>query len=116
MTPSRDREPRHTASNDGTGELKKLTTIPVDALERARQHDLDLANPLFLSEEDSKIAIGQAMREAMSAQEITVYILQEKTGLSCDVIEALMSGTGDISDSDPIQRLEFALRTPLTHL
>jgi hypothetical protein len=116
VTLSPGRKPTHTVSSDAASELEKLTTIPVDALLRAQQHDLDSANPLFLSEEDSKIAIGQAIREAMSIQEITVYILHEKTGLSCNVIKALMSGTGDISDSDPIQRLEFALRTPLSHL
>jgi hypothetical protein len=116
MTPSRDRDPRQTNASGVRSELEKLTAIPVDAFERARQHDLDSGNPFFLAEEDSKIAIGQAIREAMSVREINVYTLHEKTGLPCDVIEALMNGTGDISDSDPIQRLEAALRTRLTHL
>jgi hypothetical protein len=116
MTPSHDRDPNHATPSNGTNELEQLTTIPVDAFERARQHDLDSGNPFFLAEEDSKIAIGQAIREAMRVREINVYTLHEKTGLLCDVIEALMNGTGDISDSDPIQRLEAALRTRLTHL
>lgn len=115
MTANRDPH-RRPPSSDGANELAKLTMIPADALERARQHDLDSAKPLFLSEEDSKIAIGQAIREAMSVQNKNVYTLHEKTGLPCEVIEALMNGTGDISDSDPIQRLEDALRTRLSHL
>lgn len=97
-------------------ELQKLTTIPVKALKRAIEHDLDSAHPLLLSEEDSRIAIAQAMREAMTAQEISVYHLHEKTRLPRDVIEAFMNGTGDISDSDPIQRIEVALRVRLSHL
>ena len=97
-------------------ELQKLTSIPVEALKRAIAHDLDSGNPLILSEEESKIAIAQAMREAMTAQEMSVYHLHEKTRLPCEVIEALMNGTGDISDSDPIQRIEVALRVRLCHL
>lgn len=116
MTPIRDRDPLQTNASGIRSELEKLTTIPVDALVRARQHDLDSANPLFLAEEDSKIAISHAIQEAMRVREMNVYTLHEKTGLPCDVIEGLMNGTGDVSDSDPIQRLEAALRTRLSHL
>jgi len=108
--------PRRGDRKRASNEIKELNAIPVEALERALKYDLDSGNPLLLSEKDSKIAIAQAMKEAMAAQRISVYHLHEKTRLPCEAIEALVNGTGDISDSEPIQRIEVALRVRLSHL
>lgn len=103
----------HPRQND---ELTALTHIPVAALRRALAHDLDSPSPLFLSVEDSQIAIAQAIREAMDHQHLTTYHLHEMTGLSCDFIEAMMNEEGDLSDSEPLSRIQEALGIRLTHL
>lgn len=97
-------------------ELTKLTHIPVAALRRAVAHDLDSPSPLLLSVEDSQIAIGQALREEMEIQSLTTYHLHEMTGLSCDFIEAMVRDRGDLSDSEPLSRIQEALRIRITHL
>jgi hypothetical protein len=94
----------------------QLTTVPVDGLQRALQHDLDSGNPLFLSENDSTIAIGQAIRTAMEDREITAYILHEKTGLPIDIVQDFIDGRGDLSASEPLQKIEAALQVRLSHL
>jgi hypothetical protein len=79
-------------------------------------HDLDSPSPLLLSVEDSQIAIGQALREEMEIQSLTTYHLHEMTGLSCDFIEAMVRDRGDLSDSEPLSRIQEALRIRITHL
>lgn len=116
MSLERPRDPRSNEPKAAHDALKDLTAVPVDALTRALRHDLDSPNPILFSEEDSKIAIAQAIREAMETRKMSVYHLHEKTGLPCDVIEDLTNGTGDISDSEPLQKLEDALGVPLSHL
>lgn len=116
MSIEQPRDPRFNEPKTAHDALKDLTAVPVDALARALQHDLDSPSPLFLSEEDSKIAIAQAIQEAMETLKVSVYHLHERTGLSCDVIEDLRNGTGDISDSEPLRKLEHALGVPLSHL
>ena len=116
MSIEQPRGPRPKDSNSAQDVLKDLTAVPVDELARVLQHDLDSPNPIFLSEEDSKIAIAHAIREAMETREMSVYHLHERTGLSCDVIEELINGTGDISDSDPLRKLEVALSVRLCDL
>jgi len=116
MSIEQPRGPRSNEPKTAHDALKELTAVPVEALTRALRHDLDSPTPIFLSEEDSKIAIAHAIREAMETREMSVYRLHEKTGLPCDVIEGLRNGTGDISDSEPLQRLEDALGVPLSHL
>lgn len=97
-------------------ELTKLTHIPVAALARALAHDLESPSPLLLSVEDSQIAIAQAIREEMESQSITTYHLHEMTGLSCDFIEAMIRERGDLSDSEPLSRIQGALKIRITHL
>jgi hypothetical protein len=97
-------------------ELANLTHIPVTALRRALAHDLDSPDPLLVSVEDSQIAIAQAIQLEMEAQCLTIYHPHEVTGLSCDFIEAMANGDGDLSDSAPLTTLQEALHTKLTHL
>lgn len=47
---------------------------------------------------------------------MSVYGLHEKTGLDCTFLEEMLNGTGDISDSEPLQKIERALGVPLSHL
>jgi hypothetical protein len=97
-------------------ELTALTLIPVAVLRRTLTHDLDSPSPLLLSVEDSQIAIAQAIREAMEDQRVTIYHLHEMTGLSCDFIEAMVNEEGDLSDSEPLSKIQEALGIRLTHL
>jgi len=110
------KDPQHDGPQSADDALQGLTTVPVDALRRALQHDLDSGTPLILSEDDSKIAIGQAIRTAMQAQEITAYLLHERTGLPTDIIQEFIEGRGDISDSEAMQKIQAALRVRLSHL
>lgn len=111
-----DRNAHLPEQRDVLEELNRLTAIPVDAMQRALRYNLDSAEPLLLSLDDSKIAVGQAIREAMHHKGATVYHLHEETGLSCELIEDMMNGSGDLSDSEPLQKLEAALGVRLTHL
>ena len=107
----------HRSSHPGRNEeLTKLAHIPVTALARALARDLDSPSPLLLSVEDSQIAIAQAIREEMENQSLTTYHLHEITGLSCDFIEELINGRGDLSDSEPLSRIQEALKIRITHL
>ncbi len=112
--PHQDRRPQ-TPQHPDT-ELQQLTTVPADAFERALQHDLDSPHPIFLSEEDSRLAIGHALREAMEAQGVSVYHLHEQTGISYEFLENMLNGSGDISDSEPLHKLENTLHVRLSHL
>jgi len=110
------KHPHHDEPESADDALKELTTVPGDVLKLALQRDLDSGTPVFLSEEDSKIAIGQEIRTAMAAQEMTAYLLHEKTGLPIDIVQEFIEGRGDISDSEPLQKIEAALRVRLSHL
>lgn len=52
----------------------------------------------------------------MHRLEMSVYRLHELTGLTCDFIDQIIEGTADISDSEPISKLEVALGVRLNHL
>ena len=77
---------------------------------------MDSANPVLLSEDDSKIAIAQAIRQAMEERGISFYQLHEATGLFIEVVNAFIAAEGDISDSLPITKIERELRVNLTGL
>ena len=99
-----------------TDPLNQLTSVPREAFERAIAHGKDVAHSVIMTVEDSQIAIAWAVREAMAHVEMSVYRLHEVTGLSCDFIDQILEGTADISDSEPISKLEMALRVRLNHL
>jgi len=101
---------------NSSDELAQLTTVSRETLRRALEHDLDSPNPLLVTEDDSRIAISFSMHEALQARRMSVYDLHEKTGLDCTFIEEMLNGTGDISDSEPLQKIERALGVPLSHL
>ena len=101
---------------NSSDELARLATLSCETFRRALEHDLDSPNPLFLTEDDSRIAIASAMHEALQARRRSVYDLHEKTGLDCTFLEEMLNGTGDISDSEPLQKIERALGVPLSHL
>lgn len=96
--------------------LSQLTTVPREAFERAIAHSKDVGESLIMTVEDSQIAIAWGVREAMHRLEMSVYRLHELTGLTCDFIDQIIEGTADISDSEPISKLEVALGVRLNHL
>lgn len=96
--------------------LSQLTSVPREAFDRAIAHGKDVAHSPILTVEDSQLAIAWAVREAMGRLEISIYHLHELTGLECDFIDKVIEGTADISDSEPISKIEAALRVRLTHL
>jgi hypothetical protein len=96
--------------------LSSLSTVSPAAFERAIQHGKDKAYALISTVEDSQIAIAWAVREAMSKLEIGTYELHELTGLPCDYIDEVLEARADISDSEPISKLEQALHVQLNHL
>lgn len=115
MLPNRSYGP-HNSQPTSNDPLKDLTMVPKEALCRAIAHGQDSTNSAFYTVEDSRIAIAWAVREAMESQGMKVYPLHELTDLPCEFIDAVLAGTADISDSEPISKLEFALRTSLNHL
>jgi hypothetical protein len=116
MKPQHGKVLREKQLDSDPHDLAHLTIVPAEVLRRAIQHDLDVPCSLLLSEEDSRIAISQAIQEALEAQNSNVYTLHERTGLSCDFIEKMLDGSGDIRDSDPLQRIQAALGVRLSHL
>ena len=52
----------------------------------------------------------------MSKLEIGIYRLHELTGLTCDYIGDVLEARADLTDSEPISRLERALHEQLNHL
>lgn len=96
--------------------LQRLTAVPREAFERAISNSKDVAHSLIMTVEDSQIALSWAVREAMAKLEIGVYELHERTGLGCEFIDAILEGVADISDSEPISKLERALQVRLNHL
>lgn len=111
-------QPRQNATPSSSHDdpLRQLAAVPRDALDRAISHGKDVADSLMRTAEDSQIAIAWAVREAMQKLEIGVYQLHELTGLSCDFIDAILEGVADITDSEPISKLESALHVSLNHL
>lgn len=112
-----NRSPDEQPSNKSKSEaLSQLTSVPRDAFERAIAHGKDVAHSVIMTVEDSQIAIAWAVREAMARLEISIYHLHELTGLECDFIDRILEGTADISDSEPISKLEVALGVRLNQL
>lgn len=96
--------------------LNLLTTVPREVFERAIAHSKDVAESVIMTVEDSQLAIAWAVREAMHRLEMSIYRLHELTGLECDFIDKILEGVADISDSEPISKLEVALGIRLHHL
>jgi len=96
--------------------LSQLTSVPRETFKRAIAHSKDVAHSVIMTVEDSQIAIAWAVREAMERLEMTVFNLHERTGLDCDFIDKILEGAADISDSEPISKLEAALGVRLNHL
>ncbi len=96
--------------------LNQLTAVPREAFQRAIAQSKDVGESLIMTMEDSQIAIAWAVQEAMSRLEMSVYRLHELTGLECDFIDQILESSADISDSEPISKLEGALGVRLNHL
>jgi hypothetical protein len=96
--------------------LASLALTPPAAFQRAIHQGKDSAYAIISTVKDSQIAIAWAVREAMDQLELGTYRLHEMTGLTCDYIDAVLEARADISDSDPISKLEQALHVPLNHL
>ena len=47
---------------------------------------------------------------------MSVWELHEQSGVPIEVLDELMAGEYNMQDSDPITRVEAALRWPLRHL
>lgn len=116
MANSPENEPKRTPSREQGNPFSDLASIPSDAFRRALQHGMDSAEPMFLSEDDSRIAIAQAIRQAMAERELTVYQLHEATGLSVDILNTFIEAEAIISDSFPITMIGQALGIDLGNL
>jgi len=85
--------------------LLNLSTFPLNILETA-----------LPKEEESQNAIAEAVSAAMQRRDIHIYALHEMSGLSTDIIEAILSGKIDLSDSQVLQILEQTLSVKLSDL
>lgn len=65
---------------------------------------------------ESREAIAHSVRSAMDEQQISTYLLAEKSGVSPELIELILDGAYDLCDSLPISQLEKALSIRLNHL
>jgi hypothetical protein len=91
--------------------LAELVNIPADTFRAAHRSDQDSGTPLILTERDSQIAISHAIKQAMEQEGVTVYLLAEKSGLSVEVVQDYIDGSGSVSDTDPLTKLDRALRS-----
>ncbi len=66
--------------------------------------------------DQSREDIALAVQEAMKEKDISVYTLFERTGLATELIDAIIEGTYDLFDSEPISKLEAALGIRLNNL
>jgi hypothetical protein len=111
-----EKSPKNKSHSQLDEALSQLIMTPADAFERAISHGKDSAYAVLSTVEDSQIALAWAVREAMQKLEIGIFNLHELTGLTCDYIDAILEARADISDSEPIGKLEQALHVRLNHL
>jgi hypothetical protein len=86
------------------------------ALDDLREIPGNVFDTFFGNEDDSRQAIAEAVRGALDSQGLSVYVLHEQSGLSCEVIDGVLDGHIDLRDSEVLTTLQFALKVPLTHL
>lgn len=96
--------------------LASLALTPPAAFQRAIHQGKDSAYAIISTVKDSQIAIAWAVREAMEQLELGTYRLHEMTGLTCDYIDAVLEARADVTDSEPISKLEQVLHVQLNHL
>lgn len=111
-----DKNPKKNSHQDTQDALAELVVTPPEAFKRAINHGRDTAYAIMSTVEDSQIAIAWAVREAMQKLELSIYTLHELTGLPCEYIAGIIEARADISDSEPISKLEQALHVQLAHL
>ena len=66
------------------------------------------------TEDDSRLFIKDLMREAMEKRAITPEQLSTKANVSIAAINAFLAGKGDLSDSEPLTKIERALGVNLS--
>ena len=111
MKSDRERKSEPQAHETGEDALAELVNIPVNTFRAAHRSDQDSGTPLILTERDSQIAISHAIKQAMEQEGVTLYLLAEKSGLSVEIVQTYIDGSGSVSDTDPLTRLDQALRS-----
>ena len=111
MKSDRGRKLKPQLHETGQEALAKLVNVPADAVEAAHRSDQDSPTPLILTERDSQIAISHAIKQAMGQEGVTLYLLAEQSGLSVEVVQTYIDGSGSVSDTGPLTRLDQALRS-----
>lgn len=66
------------------------------------------------TEQDSQLFIKDLMQEEMAKQGITPDQLSQLANVSLDTVNAFLAGKGDLSDSDPLTKIERALKVNLS--
>lgn len=69
---------------------------------------------MWETEDDSRLFIRDLMQEAIEKQGITPEQLAQKADVPLEAINAFLAGRGDLSDSDPLTKIERALRVNLS--
>jgi hypothetical protein len=111
MKSDRERKSEPQVHETGEDALAELVNVPTDAFRAAHRSDQDSGTPLILTEQDSQIAISHAIKQAMEQEGVTLYLLAEKSGLSVEVVQTYIDGSGSVSDTYPLTRLDQALRS-----
>lgn len=69
---------------------------------------------IWETEDDSRLFIRDIMKDTMEAQGISAQDLSKKANVSVETINAFLAGRGDLSDSEPLTKIERALRVNLS--
>lgn len=93
-------------------------TAPQEALDALEplMAPADIAPSVLDGEDLSKTLIANAIRKRLNEIDMTLYELEEHSGVSMDVIMDILSEQYDIGDFEPVLKIESTIRTSLRHL
>ena len=69
---------------------------------------------IWETEDDSRLFIRNIMKDTMEDQGISAQELSKKANVSVETINAFLAGEGDLRDSEPLTKIERALRVNLS--
>jgi len=69
---------------------------------------------IWETEQDSRLFIRDIMRDAMHQRGMSAEELSQKANVPLETINAFLAGQGDLSDSEPLTKIERALRVNLS--
>lgn len=69
---------------------------------------------IWETEQDSRLFIRDIMKDAMKTQSLSAEELSQKANVSLEAINAFLAGNGDLRNSEPLTKIEQALRVNLS--